>query len=315
MKINHPPDKTIWFNNSSIPRLGCGRQFVLKNVFGLRTYPSNSMAAGSAFHHWMRVVEPTDLPFTLLALKPLPPTMSEQISTEASQRAATLACEASALLGYGPHVRETFFAFNTGECLLNPGWLPADHVVMDAGTLDRCEVMRVSGYDHAVITDYKTTHKKLSNGDLHASYTLAGQLKFYAAALRRAARAGQLAGTPFAPYQDLFAQGFIARRYLFVNNTDKAEKPTDRLFLQPPAIISNDELDEYDLMLATMRDMFVYYHTQPQQAMKTGQLAGLCWSCAFTSICLSPNETSAQHAIETWSLGRSPFNPEHIDHE
>ncbi len=315
MKINHPPDKTIWFNNSSIPRLSCGRQFVLKNVTGLRTLPSNSMAFGSAVHHWMRVIEPNDVEFTLLALKPLAPKLSEQISTDQAHRAASLAVMAANQLGFESHVREEFFAFNTSSHLLNPDWLPAGYAVMDAGTLDRCEVMRIAGYDHVVITDYKTTYKKLSNGDLHSGYMLAGQLKFYAAALRRAARAGQLAGTSFEPYQDLFAQGFIARRYVFINSGDKAEKPTDRLFVQPPGIITNEELDEYDIMLSTMRDMFVYYHTQPQQAMKTGQLSGVCYGCDFKPICLSPNEASAQHAIETWAYGRSAFNPEHTDHE
>lgn len=315
MTLNHPEDQIIWFNNSSIPRLNCGRQFVLQNVVGLRTQASESMNFGSVFHHFMRVIEPGDQEFHLLFMKGPPKSVSETLSTDQLQRAAAAAISGAALLGFDSHVREEFFAFRTDEHLINPAWLPPGHIVVDAGTIDRLEVMLVSGYPHIVITDYKTTYKKLSNGSLHLNYMLSGQLKFYAAALRRAAREGKLAGTSYEHYQDLAAQGFFARRYLFVNSGADAEKPSDRLLLQQPAIIPEAELDEYDTMLRTMRDMFVYYTVNPQTALKTGQLNNMCWSCKFPSICIEPNDAGVERAVSAWPLGRARFNPRHGDDE
>lgn len=310
---------TIWFNNSSLPSLlNCPRQYVYRHVYGLRYIKDPSLQIGSAFHHYMKVVDKGDnlLSLSMFPDKKLPPKLSEAIAEQTQVRLATLALRTHSLLETGqPFVRETFCSFDTSR-LLNPAviTLPPDYRIMDALTLDRGEQVTLGmNGPYFLITDYKSTHKPLKSADLHTSYRLASQLRFYATALIYAAQ-NNLLPPEFKPYAELLSDGRVATRYVYVNYTDKAaEKDSDQIFVCDPHIYGQAELDAFRAQVADRRLLAAFIGTNPHLAQKDGIMSGACFKCPYSSICLLGNPMLEATAVDTWPLGRAPYDPTHQD--
>lgn len=308
---------TIYFNNSSLPTLKCPRRFVLQNVHGLKFVKPDHFRIGSVFHHYMRVIEPSDSAFTLTLFpnKKAPDHLTSTIRECDVTRLADLAVRASQLMEPNETaVREQFFSFDSTSLIQTPFDRPADTQVLDAGTLDRLELVSTPLGKFAMITDYKTTHTKLNSGDFHVNYKLQSQFLFYGSRLRYAARTGQLPEV-YKPFEAELADSRIMARHLFVNHTDKAaENPQrDQLMLCQPSILPVDQLDEFDNLFAQERDLAVFLHTRPELSPKKGMMNGSCYGCPFQQICLLANPKLEAEAIERWPLGRAPYDPRHTD--
>lgn len=312
-----PTPIPIYFNNSSLPSLTCPRRYVLTHAKGLRYARSDSQQLGTAFHHYMKVIDDTDQLSTLIMFpsKQPPARTLKAVAEHHLARLATIALRVHAQLGPAA-VREQFFKINTAAKLLS-FTLPDTHTLDDTGTLDRADRLRLGMHgEYLVITDYKTTHKNLSSGDFHMGYKLTSQFLFYATALRYAARTNQLPES-YAEFKDLLLDNRIAARHVFVNHTDKAaERPEkDQIMILDPVIFSAEQLDEFELLFSQKRDLAVFLHLNPHLARKEGMLVGGCWGCPFQSICVLGNELAENNAIENWPLGRSTYDPTHQNDE
>lgn len=305
---------TIWLNNSSLaPLLNCPRQYVYRTIYGLRYARDISLNIGLAFHHFMRVVEPGDNETMLLFVKPPDKPIADAVANLTMQKLATLAIRLHSELPQNDTVlREQFLSVNT-SALLNPDVikLPADTEVRDALTLDRTEVVTLGNNGpYLLLTDYKTTHKPVAHSDNHVMYSLSSQLRFYLTRLRYAAATGQLPAA-FQPYAELITAGRIATRYIYINYTDKAVKPSDQIFICEPRTYTQDELDTFVSQVDDRRMLAAFLGLNPHLANKDGIMTGACFKCPYQSICLLGNPGLEQTAVQNWPLGRAPYDPTH----
>lgn len=305
----------LHFNNSGLRDMACSRKYSLIHTHGLRFIRNDAMLIGSAFHHYMQVFEPGDSVATLRLFPHKHPSskLLSALSDVHLTRLADLACRASALLPQQPHIKEHFFSFDSTD-LLQPLFTPPTPLqVLTTGTIDRAEVMDLPfAGPTLVLTDYKTTHKKLSDGDFHLDYQLQSQFPFYATALIHAQSRGALPPA-YQPFASLIAEQKLAKRYLFCNYTDKAaENPgRDDLFLQPPSLITREELQQFSDLFDQRRALAAFIHTSPSLAQKDGILNGTCYGCPFRQICALNNNDKEAQAIADWSLGRAAYDPTH----
>ncbi len=284
----NPMDK-FYLNNSSLPYLNCSLQYYLTVRKGLTRPPwSNTyLAIGLAFHELMQQAKVGDQ----LALKGLlPPEDGTKFAAISPADRAKVAIVADKLLRehpemYGPDsLRESWFTIE----LPFPG-KPVPHL---CGTVDH----RMLIDDTLVITDYKTTKKKL-DADLAASYQLTFQRWFYIIAT--------LLDESLPPLYRAAADNLkIAFRYCFVSY-DTAE-----YILQPVELINIDELHAARKLLADKVGLAQAILADETLAVPEGITNGACYSCPFKLICLSPAEDRVKH-IDNWYLGNKPYYPKH----
>lgn len=311
---------TCYFNNSGLPILDCSRRYVFQYVHGLRYVKSQYLLTGNLFHWLMKNIRPGDslVNFAMFPDRKPPAKLTDNLPDYQVTRIIDIALRATALLAANSGtnvVQEQFFSVASTNRLVTDFPKPSEFQVLDTMTADRGEIMTFPALgEYFVITDYKTTHKRLSDADFHMGYKLSGQFLFYATVLRYAARTGQLSPA-YQPFADLLQRSRIAARHLFANYTDKAaEKPqTDQLMLMQPTILSEETLDQFEHIFSQKRDIAAFLTANPHLANPEGIARSKCYGCPYQSICAMGNPLLVETAVKSWPLGSAPYDPTHSD--
>lgn len=295
---------TISFDNSSLAEMVCSRRYVYKVVRGAIVPPESALRYGKLFHKFMELIDENDVAMFMAPvagselygpkwaapdIQALRDTVPHNIQMQLAMHACTLRDKLGAQLLQGN--REGFFSIKHGE-------VPNLNIV---GTIDLTNYPEET--DTALITDFKTTGKPIT-ADKLLMYKCSSQIFFYAASRQQIA----MERGPSSPMEVAFAAGRIARRYILINYT--AKTPEAAIHIGEPEPIHQDVLAEYRALISEKAQLARFLHDNPHVSTRDGMSNGGCFFCAFKSICSLNNPQAERLAIDQWSYGFSPYNPE-----
>lgn len=296
----------IYFNNSSLEDLPCGRRYLLRNIKGAKVPRDPKLTLGTIFHKFAEIIAPEDNVFTLTMMKK-PNINYGETSSPTINHLANLACK-SRDQGHtrAESAREYFFSLDETH-LLEPEF--RDKVtLLRVGTMD--QVYYNPSTDTVDIPDYKTTSSVIDAKFL-SNYAVKTQKFFYVDALQQVA----LREPEKFPLKNSAAaliaaqEGRIRWQYIFVQLT------TGNILAQPPNYLHQDELAAFRERLSERRNLAAFYHLNPQLAdNKDGAFFNHCYFCPFRNeICSLNDPEKEKDAAAKWRYGFAPYDPQHKD--
>lgn len=294
MNTASPPTPTIYLNNSSLPELACGTRYNYRILKGAIIPKSPELSTGLAFHDMMRTVEKDTHPLEIVQK---PPASAGSISQLTLLNLANLAVQTAGQIDLSGE-RELFLEYSASAEVRAryPDLADKSFNARFCGTLD------LISYDEAedciVITDYKTTQKKI-DGKFFLDYALKSQRPFYI---------NLLSLTYYKlpkKYQAAAVNGRIKFRYIFVNYVDKT------VHVQPAQYMHTDTLAQTLNVMYEKLALAVYYHLNPSASYKDGMFFGHCFFCPFKQLCSTFDPIKEQEMIEKWPYGFRIYDPQH----
>lgn len=296
----------IYFNNSSLEDIACGRRYYLRNIKGAKVPRDPKLTLGVIFHKFAEIVRPEDNVFTLTMMKRPQINYGETLPSTINQL-ANLAVKSSAQNHTRPTSAREWFFFIDETHLLEPE-LQSLVTLFRVGTMD--QVVYNEADDCVEIPDYKTTSSKM-DAKFFENYAVKTQKFFYVDALYQIAN----------HYPDQFPlkddralaaakAGKIKWQYIFVDLNGQ------NIIAHPSAYLHDSELAAFRVRLSERRNLAAFYHTHQDliSSSKDGAFFNHCYFCPFrSSICSLNDPDKEADAINKWRYGFAPYDPHHRD--